>query len=157
MEFPMSNETTTELSRRLKGIQRKKLVEDLEVAIKERKGKSKELPLQFTLQCIPLSTNKMSGARKTFETKEYLNYRRLIALKASGTYGISKKDKFILYVEVGYSNKRADADNCLKPLLDSIVACIDDDFDDCQVYRIEVDKVIVKKGQEYIKVRMELL
>lgn len=155
MDFPIPNETATEQSKRLKNVARKTLVANLEETLDRVKARQRELPVSFVVQCLPLSTNKMSGARKTFETKEYLEYRELIARKAGGTYGISKADKFRLYVEVGYSNKRADADNCLKPLLDSITACVDADFDDSQIYEISVKKTIIKKGNEFIRVYME--
>ncbi|AHK11893.1 hypothetical protein CHOED_033 [Vibrio phage CHOED] len=157
MEFPIPNESASEQSKRLKNVPRKELEETLKETLERVKERKRKLPIEFVAQVLPLSTNKMSGARKTYETKEYLCYRDVIARVAGGTYGISKTDKFLLTVEVGYSNKRADADNCLKPLLDSITACVDDSFDDCQVYRIEVDKVIVKKGQEYLKVILSLM
>lgn len=154
MDFPIPNESATEQSKRLKTVTRVSLVQKLEATLERVKQREKALPMKFLVQCLPLSTNKMSGRRKTYETKEYLEYRDIIAKAAGGTYGISKKDLFKLHVEVAYSNKRADADNCLKPLLDSITACVDDDFDDSQVYSIHVRKRLVKKGQEYINVRM---
>lgn len=157
MEFPIPNETATDQNKRLKGVTRQSLVDTLEATLARVKQRERTLPIDFVVQVLPLSTNKMSGARKTYETKNYLEYRDVIARVAGGHYGIDKKDKFLLTVEVGFSNKRADCDNCLKPLLDSIVACVDDAFDDSQVYRIEVDKVIVKKSQEYLKVRLDLI
>jgi Holliday junction resolvase RusA-like endonuclease len=155
--FTTSNETATEQNKRLAGVLRKSLITTLETTLTRVRQIPKELPVNFTVQCRALSTNQMSGRRKTFETKHYLEYRDLIARVAGGFYGISKKDRFICYVEVGYSNTRADVDNSLKPLLDSLTACIDEDFDDSQIYRIELDKVIVKKGQEYVKFLMEPL
>lgn len=157
MDFPIPNETATEQSKRLKTVTRQSLVGTLESTLKRVKQRERTLPIRFTAQCIPLSTNKMSGRRKTYETKEYLEYRDVIARVAGGSYGISKKDLFNLEVEVAYSNKRADADNCLKPLLDSITACVDDDFDDSQVYDIHVRKRLVKKGQEHLNVLLTSL
>lgn len=157
MDFPIPNETATEQSKRLKLVTRASLEVKLKETLERVKQRERTLPLQFTVQCIPLSTNKMSGRRKTYETKEYLEYRDIIAKAAGGIYGISKKDLFFLTVDVAYSNKRADADNCLKPLLDSITACVDDEFDDSQVYGINVRKRVVKKGQEHLKVSLDPL
>lgn len=157
MEFPIPNETYTEQSKRLKGVARKTLVERLETAIVKAKMAHKELPVEFLVQTRPFSTNKMSGARKTFETKEYLEFRDLIARKAGGVYGITGKEKFRLRVIAAFSNKRGDLDNVFKPLLDSMVGSMDDSFDDSQVFEIVARKRIVKKGQEYLKVIMEII
>lgn len=154
--FKSLNETRTEKTKRLKTIPMRHLKEVLASTIEQGKRLERDLPIEFTLQCLPLSTNMMSGRSKTFETKEYQEYRTQIAKVAGGIYGVQKSDKFELRVEVGFSSKRNDADNILKPLLDSITGCIDDAFDDSQVYHIEVDKLIVKKGQEYIKVYLGL-
>jgi Holliday junction resolvase RusA-like endonuclease len=155
--FAIPNENAKTENARLAKIPRDILKKNLEDTLLRVKGLKKTLPLQFVVQCRPLSTNQMSGRRKTYETKNYIAYRDLIAKKAGGFYGVSKDDKFRVYVEVGFSNKRADADNVLKPLLDSITACIDDIFDDSQVYIIEVKKTIVKKGYEFVRFHMEVL
>lgn len=148
------NETTTEKTKRLKGIPMAHLKSVLEDTLRKVRCRERSLPIEFKLHTIPLSANKMSGRSKTFETKEYQEYRDLVAREAGGHYGITGKEKFGLVVQVAYSTKAADIDNCLKPLLDSITACVDDTFDDRQVYHIKVDKIIVKKRHEYIKVRL---
>lgn len=157
MEFPIPNETTTEQSKRLKGVARKTLVATLEETLEKVKQRHRELPVEFLVQTRPFSTNKMSGARKTFESKEYLEFRDLIARKAGGIYGINTKMRFRLIVLAAFSNKRGDLDNVFKPLLDSMVASMDPDFDDSQVYEIQARKKLVKKGQEYLQVRLELI
>lgn len=155
--FQVSNETSTEQTKRLKGVRRQELVDRLAMTIERVKERHKELPIAFLVQTRPFSTNKMSGARKTFETKEYLEYRELIAVKAGGHYGFTGKEKMNLHVIAGFSNKRGDSDNTLKPLLDSIVGSVDDAFDDSQVYHLDVTKQIVPKGQEFMLVVLEVL
>lgn len=157
MEFPIPNETATEQSKRLKGVARKNLVAILEETLERVKQIHKELPVDFLVQTRPFSTNKMSGARKTYETKEYLEFRDLIARKAGGIYGIDRKMRFRLIVSAAFSNKKGDLDNVFKPLLDSMVASMDDDFDDSQVYEIQARKRLVKKGQEFLQVRLEVI
>lgn len=157
MEFPIPNETATEQSRRLKTVLRKTLEENLGITIKARKGRTKSLPLEFVVQTRPFSVNKMSGVRKTYETKEYLEFRELIARVAGGTYGFTGKEKLRLIVHAGFSNKRGDLDNVFKPLLDSMVGCMDDVFDDHQIYEIQSRKRITKKGHEYLWVRVEVI
>jgi len=155
--FAVQNENAKTENERLSRISRDTLKKNLEDTLTRVKTIPRTLPLQFILQCRPLSANQMHGRRKTYETKNYLAYRTLVAQKAGGIYGISKENKFRVYVEAGFSNKRADADNVLKPLLDALTACIDDDFDDSQVYVIEVKKTIVKKGYEFLRFHMEVL
>lgn len=150
------NESRTEKTKRLKTIPRSRLEEVLRQTLSEVKDRRRELPLEFNLQCLPLSTNMMSGRSKTYETKEFLEYRNLVAHVAGGTYGITKDMQFRADVVVGYSNKRADADNCLKPLFDAITACVDSEFDDSQIYRIDVTKKVVGKGHEFISLCLDL-
>lgn len=157
MEFPIPNEPASEQSKRLKTIPRKNLVEILEGTLERVHKIHRDLPVRFLVQTRPFSTNKMSGARKTYETKEYLEFRDLIARKAGGEYGISSKTKFRLIVVAAFSNKAGDLDNVFKPLLDSMVASMDKDFDDKQVYEIQARKKLVKKGQEFLQVTLEVL
>ena len=155
--FEMPNETAKEERDRLKTVTRDSLVKALDKTLAAAMEVEKDLPIEFLVQCRPFSTNQMTGRRKTYETKEYIQFRRLIALKAGGIYGIKKTDCFRLRVEAAFSNKRGDLDNVFKPLLDSIVGCTDDSFDDHQVYEICARKRIVKKGQEYLRVILEVI
>jgi len=56
-------------------------------------------------------------------------------------------------VEGGLSNRGADLDNIIKPLLDTYQG-IFEEFNDNKVYHIELTKKIVKKGEEYISVHI---
>lgn len=155
--FKMPNETATEQTKRLKQTPRATLVDRLEETLRRVRDRSENLPVYFLVQTRPFSTNKMSGRRKTYETKEYLEFRDLIAKVAGGNYGIDKKMMFRLKCTAAFSNRAGDLDNVFKPLLDSMVACMDDDFDDRQVYEILARKRIVKKGQEYLEVTLEII
>lgn len=155
--FQLDNETATEENKRLKNVLRKSLVESLDASVQRVREVHKDLPIEFLVQCRPFSTNKMSGRSKTFETKHYLAFRELIAKVGGGCYGINGKEKFRLRLIAAFSNKKGDLDNCFKPLLDSIVGSVDKSFDDSQVYEIVARKRVVKKGQEYIQVRLEII
>lgn len=58
------------------------------------------------------------------------------------------------YVTAQFSNKGADLDNCIKPLLDTFQS-IYEEFNDKEVYHIELEKRLGKRGAEYIAVRIE--
>ena len=54
-------------------------------------------------------------------------------------------------VVAGFSNRGADLDNVIKPILDTY-QLIYDDFNDNKVYKINLEKEIVKKGEEFLDV-----
>ena len=103
----------------------------------------------------PLSANKMHYRDGKKDTKEYKNYRGDIADVLRGDYGITKEDKLKFSLIAGFSSKLSDLDNCFKPLLDSMQACMD--FDDRQVFEVEALKEHTKKGDEFICVRLETI
>ena len=53
----------------------------------------------------------------------------------------------------GVSNKRADLDNVVKPLLDTYQGTFEK-FNDNKVYHITLDKHITDKGKEYLYVQV---
>ena len=59
------------------------------------------------------------------------------------------------FVEAAFSSRLADLDNVIKPLLDTFQS-IYEEFNDNKVYYVELQKRIVPKGEEYIKVRVGL-
>jgi Holliday junction resolvase RusA-like endonuclease len=58
------------------------------------------------------------------------------------------KGKLALDIVVGHSNKGADIDNFLKPFLDVLQKKYI--FNDNRIFKLVVEKKIVKKGEEYI-------
>ena len=61
--------------------------------------------------------------------------------------------KLLLKLNVYYSNSRADIDNCLKPFIDILQAKYG--FNDCRIYRLDVEKFIVPKGEEHVEFMIE--
>lgn len=102
------------------------------------------------LEIKPLSVNQ-AWKGKRFKTKDYTRYERDVLYLLPK---ISLPDPpFKLCVEVGFSNKASDIDNILKPLLDILQKKYN--FDDKEIYRIEIEKTVVKKDSEYIKIKFE--
>ena len=60
-----------------------------------------------------------------------------------------KYERIRLDIVFGVSNSLMDIDNGLKPFIDCMVKKYD--FDDRQIYELNVKKVIVKKRHEYIE------
>lgn len=95
----------------------------------------------------PLSVNQvwLGRHRKTPKYRQYEQYLLAPNILPDIT---DLEGKLQIDFEVGYSNKLSDIDNCIKPFLDILQKKYG--FNDSQVYRLVIEKKIVKKGEEYI-------
>jgi len=97
------------------------------------------------IQIKPLSVNEVFQGRR-FRTKKYDLYEMQVR------YLLPKieipKGKLSIKYEVGYSNKLCDIDNFIKPFQDILQKHYE--FNDRMIYHLDITKVIVKKGFEYI-------
>lgn len=57
-------------------------------------------------------------------------------------------------IDAGLSNRAADLDNVVKPVLDTWQSMFDE-FNDNKVYEIHMTKTIVPKGEEFIAVSVD--
>ena len=98
----------------------------------------------------PLSVNE-AWKGKRFRTDKYRKFQTDLS------YLLPKIEitnpPFCLKLVFGFSNKLSDIDNPVKLVQDILVKKYG--FDDRDIYRLEVDKTIVKKGSEFI--RFEIL
>ena len=94
----------------------------------------------------PLSVN-IAWQGKRYKTEAYKKYEQEVF------YILKKKNipkgKLKVYLEFGLSSKNADIDNPVKPLLDILQKKYQ--FNDKKIYELNIKKVDVKKGEEYIK------
>lgn len=98
----------------------------------------------------PLSVNDAwKGSR--YKSNKYLKYQRDLR------YLLPKIElpdpPYIVYYEFGFSSKGSDIDNPVKPLQDILSKKYG--FNDNLIYRIVIDRVNVKKGEEYLKFKIE--
>jgi len=93
----------------------------------------------------PLSVNEVWQGKR-FKTKKYRSYEKEVLLKLNPM----KVDSTRLSVSLvfGLSSKNADIDNPVKPILDILQKKFQ--FNDKQIYRLNVEKVDVAKGDEFI-------
>lgn len=98
----------------------------------------------------PLSVNRAWKGRltKTYEMKKYTR-DVLLMLKSME---IPDGELFIS-IEYGFSNKASDIDNPCKPFIDVLQKKYG--FNDSRIYRLDLTKKIVKKGDEYIQFNIE--
>ena len=99
-----------------------------------------------------LSVNKAWKGRK-FKTNDYKNYEtELFYLLPNIKVPAGKLE---LNVIVGCSSSGSDIDNLLKPFIDVMQKKYN--FNDNNIYKLSIEKIIVKKKMEFIKFKIEEL
>lgn len=98
----------------------------------------------------PLTVNQAWKGRR-FKTKDYKAYEQELWYLLPNQN--IPKGKLDLEIDVAYSYKGSDIDNFLKPFLDVLQKKYI--FNDSLIYRLNVEKKIVKKGQEYIDFKIK--
>ena len=92
--------------------------------------------------------------KTTFKTPDYVAYQNEVRDGMMGTEWIFEDSQVAFEITVGLSNRGADIDNIIKPLLDTYQG-IFEEFNDNKVYQLDVTKAIVKKGEEFIEVTVK--
>jgi Holliday junction resolvase RusA-like endonuclease len=100
-----------------------------------------------TIRIKPLTVNQCFQGRH-YITREFEAYREALAylIPKPKAFPIGKLD---VKYEFGVSAKSADGDNLIKAFQDCLAAKYG--FNDRDIYHWDVTKVLVKKGEEYIK------
>jgi Holliday junction resolvase RusA-like endonuclease len=93
----------------------------------------------------PMTVNACWQGRR-FKTKQYLAYENDVSLLLR-PYRLPE-GHLQLVIKVGFSNKLSDVDNMVKPFVDILQKKYE--FNDNRIYKLELEKFIVKKGEEYI-------
>ena len=100
-------------------------------------------------QIKPLSINQ-AWKGKRYKTNNYKSFERSLLYLLPQ---LNVPDgKLQLNLEFGFSNRGSDLDNPVKMVQDILSKKYG--FNDNLIYRIILDKVIVKKGDEYIKFKI---
>jgi len=99
----------------------------------------------------PMSVNKVWQGKR-FKTPAYKSYEVELMALLPKNLQIDFKGDLSVEIVFGFSSKLADIDNPLKPLLDVLQKYYG--FNDRQITKIIVEKEIVKKGDEFIDVKI---
>lgn len=94
----------------------------------------------------PLSLN-MAYRGRRFTTPELKAYKLHLAYVLP-VIDVPKKGKLAVKYFFGVSSKNSDVDNLCKAIQDCLAEKYG--FNDKQIYRIEMEKIDVQKGREYI-------
>lgn len=98
----------------------------------------------------PLSVNRAWKGRR-YKTDEYKQYTYELLMLLPRDIKIPK-GKLSVYYKFGYSSKSSDIDNGIKQFQD--ILCEAYEFNDKQIYKMIVEKVDTKKGEEFIDFRI---
>lgn len=93
----------------------------------------------------PLSAN-VCWYGKRIKTTAYKDYERELGYQLPN---IKIPENICIKLVVGFSSKGSDLDNCLKPMIDIMQKKYG--FNDNRIYKLEIEKQIVKKGEDFIK------
>lgn len=99
----------------------------------------------------PLSVNKAYMGKK-IRTYDYNKYRKVLLEELPENIRIPK-GRLILRMNVYYSNKASDVDNCTKPFIDILQEKYG--FNDNRIYFLAVQKIVVPKGEDGIQFKLE--
>jgi Holliday junction resolvase RusA-like endonuclease len=98
------------------------------------------------LDIKPLSVNEAFYGQRV-KTAKYRTYQKEVLLRLKPMKLGS--GKLSLSIHFGFSSKGSDIDNCVKQFTDCLSKKYG--FNDNRIYRLEVTKEIVPKGQEFIE------
>lgn len=101
----------------------------------------------------PLSANDAFNGRK-IKTAKYRSFQRSL-LFLLPKLSIPNKTPLKAYYEFGFSNLQSDIDNAIKQTQD--ILSLKYGFNDMYIMEINVKKVKIEKGFEYIKFKIEVL
>lgn len=107
--------------------------------------------MNYQINIKPLSVNEAFKGKR-FRTEKYDLFIRNMLLLLPKSILIPDASNIKLAIEFGFSSKSSDIDNCCKSFIDCLVKKYS--FDDRHIYELHILKVIVKKGEEYIKFRI---
>lgn len=109
--------------------------------------------MDYKINIKPLSINKAFQGRR-FKTQDYKSYELELISKLP-EMEIPKDILIDITITVGFSNRGSDLDNIAKPFIDILQKKYL--FNDSKIYKLTMNKKIVKKGDDYITFNIQQL
>lgn len=114
----------------------------------------------WTFECHalvkPISVNKAWYMNKK-KSRDYMNFQEdMIPYLQGFSCPERVRDnqvKLIAHFEFGFSSVKSDVDNCIKTSLDTMQSWFG--FDDRIVFKLTAEKFHVKRGEDYLKIKLE--
>lgn len=105
---------------------------------------------EIRLNIKPLSVNECWQGKR-FKTPLYKKYEQNMLLMLP-KFKIDIESKLAIDLEFGFSSPLCDLDNPVKPLIDILQKKYG--FNDKNIVKLNLTKVLVKKGLEYISIKI---
>lgn len=99
------------------------------------------------IEIKPISVNEVWKGRR-FKTPAYKRYERCVSYLLDRSMEIPD-GKLWIRMRAAFSSSGSDLDNVIKPFLDILQKKYG--FNDNRIYRIEIEKTLVNKGEEHIE------
>tara|TARA_R110000868_G_scaffold338459_2_gene599204 strand:+ start:149 stop:502 length:354 start_codon:yes stop_codon:yes gene_type:complete len=112
----------------------------------------KTKPFEIKQKIKPLSVNECWQGKR-FKTNSYKAYEMQLLYSLPNLK--LPEPPYSIHFEFGFSSAASDWDNPIKPLQDILQKKYN--FDDKRIHKASVERVKVKKGDEYFIVRLESL
>jgi len=106
----------------------------------------KPMSMNQAWRAVPVKNR--PGIARNVKSRPYRKYEMDVSLQLPATFKLPPPP-YAIYLEFGLSNKNADWDNPIKPFVDILQARYK--FNDKEIRTALVTKVIVTKGQEYVR------
>lgn len=107
--------------------------------------------LKVKLNIKPVSSNRIWAGRR-FKTPLYHDFEEEMFLILPKKFKVPE-GKLEVYYKFGFSSKLSDVDNPIKPLTDVLQKFYG--FNDKQIYKLVVEKELVKSGEEFIEFEIQ--
>jgi Holliday junction resolvase RusA-like endonuclease len=114
---------------------------------KDRKRSKKFSKIEAKLNIKPLSVNEAYLGRKR-KSGKYRKYTEEVLQLLPNDKKIPNRGALQITYTFGVSSRASDVDNPIKPFTDLLQKKYG--FNDNRIYHIEVDKVLVNKGDEFV-------
>ena len=105
---------------------------------------------EIKLNIKPLSVNECWQGKR-FKTPLYKKYEQNMLLILP-KFKVNIESELGIFLEFGFSSSLCDLDNPVKPLIDILQKKYG--FNDKNIVKLNINKVLVKKGLEYISIKI---
>lgn len=108
--------------------------------------------MNCVVQIKPMSVNE-AWKGKTTKSVSYMTYQHSLSILLPSKVNVKWDMPLRADITFGFSSRASDIDNPLKPLFDTMEKKYPG-FNDNMIYELNVNKHIVKKGNEFISIRI---
>ena len=108
--------------------------------------------MKYLFNIKPLTVNKAYASHcRRYKSSEYKKYKKALNKLFDPKFKLPS-EKIYIKILFGFSSSLSDVDNPVKPLIDTLQEYYN--FNDKNVFKLDLEKTIVKKGDEFIDLQI---